>query len=72
MPDVVAGILMFAESRHCIDLQRKAEQFVHSHFLEVSRSEEFPDIPKELLMNLLQSEDLQIENEFQVSCHLYR
>ena len=35
-------------------------------FLQVSTEEEFSDLPRELLLNLLPSEDLRVDSEYQV------
>ena len=35
-------------------------------FLQVSTEEEFSDLPRELLLNLLPSEDLHVDSEYQV------
>ena len=36
------------------------------YFLQVSTEEEFSDLPRELLLNLLPSEDLHVDSEYQV------
>lgn len=43
-----------------------ATTFIHTNFVEVSKSEEFYDLPIELLKTILQSEFLKVDNEFQV------
>ena len=60
------GILLFAEAHGCVDLRSVAEIYVHNHFLKVVEEEEYSDIPKDLLVKLLNSEHLRVDNEFQV------
>ena len=63
---IITGIQQFAESQGCMDLAYFSKCFIHKHFLKVTQEEEFFHLPKQALINLLQSEKLQIENEFQV------
>ena len=60
------GILLFAEVHGCVDLRSAAEIYIHNHFLKVVEEEEYSDIPKDLLVKLLNSEHLRVDNEFQV------
>ncbi|XP_002734502.1 actin-binding protein IPP-like [Saccoglossus kowalevskii] len=60
------GISRFAEIHFCTDLKRAAEAFMSLHFLEVCQEEEYFDIKMDDLVTLLRSENLRIENEYQV------
>lgn len=61
-----AGIYRFAEVHACVDLCSISEGYIHNHFLDVVEHDEYPELPKDLLLKFLQSEDLNIESEFQV------
>jgi len=65
-PSNALGILLFAESHSLNRLRADAEAFVHHNFLQVVEQEEFYSLPKESLIELLESENLRVENEFQV------
>ncbi|XP_076046546.1 actin-binding protein IPP-like isoform X2 [Oratosquilla oratoria] len=60
------GIYRFAESHHLVEMMETSETFVHTNFPEVVTEEEFCETPREILVNLLQSEYLRIDSEFQV------
>ena len=60
------GIYRFADAVSCGCLKRDAEAFIHKHFLKVVQEEEFLSMPKDCLVHLLHSENLHVENEFQV------
>ena len=58
---------MFGESYGCKELQKTSERFIHSHFASVANEDEFKTLlTKDLLVQLLHSENLRIDNEFQV------
>ena len=67
---VIVGILLFAEAHGCVDLRSAAEIYIHNHFLKVAEEEEYSNIPKDLLVKLLNSEHLRVDNEFQVDGRL--
>uniref|UniRef100_A0A8C3CAD6 Actin-binding protein IPP n=1 Tax=Cairina moschata TaxID=8855 RepID=A0A8C3CAD6_CAIMO len=56
----------FAEQIACHDLLEFTESYIHAHFLEVQGGEEFLALTKEQLVKILRSEDLSIEDEYQV------
>lgn len=58
--------MLFADAHCCRDLSEAAELFIHSNFVEVSKEEEFLNMPKEMLIQIVQSENLRIENELEV------
>ncbi|NXF30578.1 IPP protein, partial [Nyctibius bracteatus] len=60
------GLLQFSEQVACRDLMEFAESYIHAHFLEVQGGEEFLALTREQLIKILRSEDLSIEDEYQV------
>ena len=74
--ETFSGIMLFAELHKCEDLAQSAVTHIHFNFRKVVKEEEFLDLPKEHLCELLASERLRIDNEYQVrmkqpqsSCH---
>ncbi|KAK3583237.1 hypothetical protein CHS0354_015417 [Potamilus streckersoni] len=65
-PHNCLGINMFAEIHACTDLVRDSERYISSNFLKVQREEEYKNLPLDRLLHYLYSENLRIENEFQV------
>ncbi|XP_068809100.1 actin-binding protein IPP isoform X2 [Struthio camelus] len=60
------GLFQFSEQIACHDLLEFTENYIHAHFLEVQSGEEFLALTKEQLIKILRSEDLSIEDEYQV------
>lgn len=60
------GLFQFSEHIACHDLMEFTENYIHAHFLEVLSGEEFLALTKEQLIKILRSEDLSIEDEYQV------
>lgn len=60
------GFFQFSEQIACHDLLEFTESYIHAHFLEVQAGEEFLALSKEQLVKILRSEDLSIEDEYQV------
>lgn len=65
-PSNCIGMYLFADALSCLELRNKADIFINSHFLDVVQSNEFKDIPVDILITFLQSESLFTDNEFQV------
>nr|XP_033771288.1 actin-binding protein IPP isoform X4 [Geotrypetes seraphini] len=65
-PSNVVGIFQLAHHMAQADLMEAAECYIHAHFLEVQNEEEFLALGKEELVKILQSEELSIEDEYQV------
>ncbi|XP_066537088.1 actin-binding protein IPP [Hoplias malabaricus] len=65
-PSNCIGIFQFLEQIGCVDLMEFTENYIHVHFLEVCVSEEFRGLSKDQLVRLLRSEELRIEDEYQV------
>ncbi|XP_074859282.1 actin-binding protein IPP isoform X2 [Carettochelys insculpta] len=60
------GLFQFSEQIACPDLQEFTENYIHAHFLEVQSGEEFLALTKDQLIKILRSEELAIEDEYQV------
>ncbi|XP_036895389.1 actin-binding protein IPP isoform X2 [Sturnira hondurensis] len=60
------GIFQFSEQIACHDLLEFTENYIHVHFLEVQSGEEFLALTKDQLIKVLRSEELSIEDEYQV------
>ncbi|XP_067582073.1 actin-binding protein IPP isoform X5 [Pseudorca crassidens] len=60
------GIFQFSEQIACHDLLEFTENYIHVHFLEVHSGEEFLALTKDQLIRILRSEELSIEDEYQV------
>ncbi|XP_007664546.1 actin-binding protein IPP isoform X2 [Ornithorhynchus anatinus] len=65
-PSNCIGIFQFCEQIACHDLLEFTENYIHVHFLEVHRGEEFLGLTKDQLIKILRSEELSIEDEYQV------
>nr|XP_014344570.1 PREDICTED: actin-binding protein IPP [Latimeria chalumnae] len=65
-PANCVGIYQFSEQIACYDLLEFAENYIHVHFLEIPECEEFTGLTKDQLVRILQSEELRIEDEYQV------
>ncbi|XP_013388624.1 kelch-like protein 12 [Lingula anatina] len=62
-PSNCLGIHCFAEAHVCLKLSEKAKQFTEGHFTEVSRHEEILLLPQNKLVELISSDELEVENE---------
>lgn len=60
------GIFQFLEQIACMDILEFTENYIHVHFLEVCTTEDFKGLSKDQLVKLLRSEELRIEDEYQV------
>ncbi|XP_076828453.1 actin-binding protein IPP [Brachyhypopomus gauderio] len=60
------GIYQFLDQIGFMDLMEFTENYIHVHFLEVCGGEEFSSLSKEQLVRLLRSEELRVEDEYQV------
>ncbi|XP_050402889.1 actin-binding protein IPP isoform X1 [Patella vulgata] len=59
------GIYLFCDAHSCQDVKQAAELYIQKHFLQVSKTEEFLQLPKDELIHFLSSENLRLENEIQ-------
>ncbi|MGH0135735.1 UNVERIFIED_CONTAM: hypothetical protein FKN15_050779 [Acipenser sinensis] len=65
-PSNCVGIYQFLEQIACLDMMEFTENYIHVHFLEVCAGEEFLGLAKAQLVKILRSEELRIEDEYQV------
>lgn len=62
-PSNCLGIRSFADAHSCTELLQVSEKYIHEHFMDVVKSEEFLLLPHEDLASLLSSEDLNVDFE---------
>ena len=60
------GIYIFADAHSCIQLRDAAELFILENFRDIVSSEEFLQLPLNVLLRFLQHDDLHIEAEYEV------
>ncbi|XP_066015192.1 actin-binding protein IPP-like [Pocillopora verrucosa] len=60
------GIYTFSDAHSCFNLSKSALDFIHRNFVEVSKQDEFLQLTKTSLLQMLESEELKIESEEQV------
>uniref|UniRef100_A0A3B4A2Q3 BTB domain-containing protein n=1 Tax=Periophthalmus magnuspinnatus TaxID=409849 RepID=A0A3B4A2Q3_9GOBI len=65
-PSNSVGIFQFLEQISCMDMLEFTENYIHVHFLEVCTTDDFKGLLKDQLVRLLRSEELRIEDEYQV------
>ena len=58
-----AGIHCFAEAHVCEALASKAKRYTLDHFAEVAQHEEILMLPRNKLVEFIQSDDLFVESE---------
>ncbi|XP_029634942.1 kelch-like protein 2 [Octopus sinensis] len=66
------GIHYFADMYTCIELEATARHYIYQNFLDVIRTEEYLQLSEERLLDLLNSDKLQVTSEHQVfeaACH---
>lgn len=60
------GIRAFADLYSCKDLEQAAYRYICQHFLDVVKCEEFLQLTKQGLLNLLEQDDVQVRSEDQI------
>ncbi|XP_054623099.1 actin-binding protein IPP isoform X2 [Dunckerocampus dactyliophorus] len=60
------GIFQFLDHIACMETLECSENFIHAHFLEVCISDDFRGLSKDQIVKLIRSEELRIEDEYQV------
>ncbi|XP_062849555.1 actin-binding protein IPP [Trichomycterus rosablanca] len=65
-PSNCVGIYQFLEQMGQSDLMEFVQNYIHAHFLQVCETDEFSSLLKDQLVRILRSEELRIEDEFQV------
>lgn len=59
-------MFLYAEAHGCASLKKKAESYIFNNILEIVLEDEFFTLSWDQVANLMSSEKLRIENEFQV------
>lgn len=65
-PSNAIGIFRFAEDHNCTELAKDALEHAQAHWSAVAEGEELLELPLQLLIKLLSSEQLRVESESQV------
>ena len=65
---MTSGIYQFADNHNIETLRDISLTYIHDNFFLVSKEEEFQEINKELLTQLISSEYLRVDSEYQVFC----
>lgn len=65
-PSNAIGIANFAEQHGCIDLKKKANQFIERHFTQVCQEEEFLQLTPQELICLIRKDELNVREEREV------
>ena len=60
-PSNCVGIMEFARTHDCMDLEAKARRYVHEQFCDVAKHEEILDLCAEDMAEIVQQEDLNIK-----------
>jgi BTB And C-terminal Kelch/Kelch motif len=60
------GIYLFADAHSCVELKHSAEAYIVTNFHSVTNCDEFLQMPQEVLLHLLRSDDLHVESELVV------
>lgn len=68
-PSNCIGVYLFGDAHACKELQDVAKSYIHVNFQDVIQEDEFFCLSQDNLSQLLKSEKLRIDNEFQVACH---
>ncbi|KAM8839153.1 actin-binding protein IPP isoform 1-T4 [Synchiropus picturatus] len=65
-PSNCVGIFLLLEQIACTDIMEFTESYIHVHFLKVCVTDEFKSLSKDQVVKILSSEELKIEDEYQV------
>lgn len=65
-PSNAVGIFRFATDHNCVSLLDASKTHIQENFVEVSKGEEFRDLPNGLVSDFLASEFLRVDSEYQV------
>ncbi|CAB3243823.1 unnamed protein product [Arctia plantaginis] len=65
-PSNAIGIANFAEQHCCMDLKKKANQFIERHFTQVCQEEEFLQLTPQELICLIRKDELNVREEREV------
>ncbi len=64
------GIQSFADMYSCTELESVARRYIYSHFLDVIQHDEFLQLTTDRFIELLKSDQLQVNTEEQVGKYL--
>ncbi|XP_075970308.1 kelch-like ECH-associated protein 1B isoform X2 [Anticarsia gemmatalis] len=65
-PSNAIGIANFAEQHGCVDLKKKANQFIERHFTQACQEEEFLQLTPQELICLIRKDELNVREEREV------
>ncbi|XP_018576262.1 kelch-like ECH-associated protein 1 isoform X2 [Anoplophora glabripennis] len=65
-PSNAIGIANFAEQHGCIELCKKANQYIERNFCQICQEEEFLQLSSMQLVNLIKKDELNVQDEKQV------
>ncbi|XP_014258325.1 kelch-like ECH-associated protein 1 isoform X2 [Cimex lectularius] len=65
-PANALGISFFADQHCCTELHKKATEYIMQHFAEVCQEEEFMQLTKKQLVNLIRKDELNVKEETEV------
>ncbi|XP_044270524.1 kelch-like ECH-associated protein 1B isoform X2 [Tribolium madens] len=65
-PSNAIGIASFAEQHGCIELCKKANQYIERHFCQISQEEEFLQLNALQLITLIKKDELNVQDEKEV------
>lgn len=65
-PSNAIGICSFAEQHGCIELCKKANQYIESHFSQICQEEEFLQLNVHQLITLIKKDELNVQDEKEV------
>ncbi|CAH1969230.1 unnamed protein product [Acanthoscelides obtectus] len=65
-PSNAIGIASFAEQHGCLELCKKANQYIERHFCQICQEEEFLQLNTIQLINLIKKDELNVQDEKEV------
>nr|XP_037874793.1 kelch-like ECH-associated protein 1B isoform X3 [Bombyx mori] len=65
-PSNAIGIANFAEQHGCVELKKRANQFIERHFTQVCQEEEFLQLTTQELISLIRKDELNVREEREV------
>ncbi|XP_019873564.1 kelch-like ECH-associated protein 1B isoform X1 [Aethina tumida] len=65
-PSNAIGIASFAEQHGCIELYKKANQYIERHFSQICHEEEFLQLSAQQLISLIKKDELNVQDEKEV------
>ncbi|CAH0555051.1 unnamed protein product [Brassicogethes aeneus] len=65
-PSNAIGIASFAEQHGCLELYKKANQYIERHFCQICQEEEFFQLTAHQLVSLIKKDELNVQDEKEV------